>query len=125
MKNLKMYIKLMKNKNARIIGGMETTFIILLVMGLVVAFSIDNIIINYLVVMVSGLSLGSLLYRKQYEMRARYVLMGLSFIIGYIVGVRISIRLRLGFVFLISIVFGYVIYKLFIKSKNFGPVEEV
>jgi len=94
-------------------------------MGLVVAFSIDNIIINYLVVMVSGLSLGSLLYRKQYEMRARYVLMGLSFIIGYIVGVRISIRLRLGSIFLISIVFGYVIYKLFIKSKNITPEEEI
>lgn len=125
MKNLKMYIKLMKNKNARIIGGMETTFIVLLVMGLIVAFSIDNIIINYLVVMVSGLSLGSLLYRKQYEMRARYVLMGLSFIIGYIVGVRISIRLRLGIIFLISIAFGYVIYKLFIKSKNITPEEEI
>ena len=120
-----MYIKLMKNKKARIIGGMETTFIILVIIGLIVAFSIDNIIINYLVVVVSGLSLGSLLYRKQYEMRARYVLMGLSFIIGYIIGVRGSIRLRLGVVFFISIIFGFIIYKLFIKSKNVTPDEEI
>ena len=75
--------------------------------------------------MVLGLSLGFLLYRKQYEMRARYVLMGFSFIIGYIFGVRTSIRLRLGIVFLASIVFGYIIYKQFIKSKNIVPEEEI
>jgi len=114
----------MKNRKARI-GGMEINFIVLLVLGLIVAFSINNIIINYLIVTVSGLGLGFLLYRKQYEMRARYVLMGLSFIIGYIIGVRGSIRLRLGIIFLISIIFGYVIYKLFIKSKNITPEEEI
>jgi len=124
MENLRMYIKLMKNRKARI-GGMEINFIVLLVLGLIVAFSINNIIINYLIVTVSGLGLGFLLYRKQYEMRARYVLMGLSFIIGYIIGVRGSIRLRLGIIFLISIIFGYVIYKLFIKSKNITPEEEI
>lgn len=112
-------------KKARILGGMEWNFIILLTLGIIVAFSIDNLIINYLVVMVSGLGLGFLLYRKQYEMRARYVLMGLSFIIGYIVGVRTSIRLRLGIIFLASIVFGYIIYKQFIKSKNIVPEEEI
>ncbi len=124
MKNSRNYIKLMKKK-ARILGGMEWNFIILLTLGIIVAFSIDNLIINYLVVMVSGLGLGFLLYRKQYEMRARYVLMGLSFIIGYIVGVRTSIRLRLGIIFLASIVFGYIIYKQFIKSKNIVPEEEI
>lgn len=116
------FIKLMKKK-ARLIGGMETSFIIMLVIGIIVALSIDYVIINYLVVMLCGLGLGILLYVKQYEMRARYVLMGLSFIIGYIVGVRISIRFRLFFVFLISIVFGYIIYKLFLKTKKPEPEE--
>ncbi len=121
MKNFRDYIKLMKKKG----GGMEINFIVILVVGLIVAFTIDNLIINYLVVMTAGIGLGILLYVKQYEMRARYVLMGLSFIIGYIVGIRTSIRFRLFFVFLVSIVIGYVIYKIFLKTKKVEPEEEL
>ena len=116
------FIKLMEGKKA---GGMEVLFIFLLVIGLIVALTIDSLIVNYLVVVLSGLGMGILLYQRRYDMKGRYILSFLSFIIGYIVGVRSGIRIRLLIVFLMSIVFGYFLYKQFLKTKNNFPETEI
>jgi hypothetical protein len=106
------FIKLINSKKAQ---GMEIVFIILLIMGLVVALVVDNVFLTYLIVIVSGIGMGFLLYQKRNELRGKYMIACLSFIIGYIVASS-GIRIRLIVVFIISIILGYNIYRQFLKT---------
>jgi len=107
------FIKLINSKKAQ---GMEILFIILLIIGLVVALVVDNVFLTYLIVIVSGIGMGFLLYQKRNELRGKYMVSCLSFIIGYIVA-NSGIRIRLIIVFLISIFLGYMVYKQFLKTR--------
>jgi len=107
------FIKLINSKKAQ---GMEILFIVILIIGLVVALMVKNLVLTYLIVVVSGLGMGFLLYQKRNELRGKYMIACLSFIIGYIVA-NSGIRIRLVIVFMMSIVFGYLIYKQFLKTR--------
>ena len=108
------FIKLINSKKAQ---GMEILFIVILIVGLIVAFVVKNTVLTYLIVVASGIGMGFLLYQKRNELRGKYIISCLSFIMGYIIA-NSGIRLKLVIVFIVSIVFGYLIYKQFLKTKS-------
>jgi len=109
-----MYINLMKNKK----GQYLWIFVVLALIGFVISIFIENPAINYVVVLISGFGLGALMYEKRDEMKTHYVIAAIAFISGYVLGVRTAIRMKLAVIFLVSIVFGYFIYKHFSSIKN-------
>ena len=104
----------MKNNKSQYLG----IFIVLLLLGFIISLVIEEPVLNYAVVIISGFGLGALLYEKREELKTHYVIACIAFISGYVFGARTGIRIKLAIVFVCSIIFGYFIYKCFLDIKN-------
>jgi len=104
----------MKNKKGQYIW----IFAVLAVIGFLISIFIENPAVSYIVVLISGFGLGALLYEKRDSLKSHYIIAAIAFISGYVFGARTGIRFNLTIVFIVSIIFGYVIYKRFLILRN-------
>jgi len=75
------------NKRADFAGSwVEILFIVLLLIGIVLSVLAGNTIFSYIIISLSGLLFGRLLYEKRKSFLPAYYLIIFGFLIGYILG---------------------------------------
>ncbi|MBR9675919.1 hypothetical protein GOV05_02830 [Candidatus Woesearchaeota archaeon] len=90
----------------------EYVFIFLLVMGFAISFSIDNLVIVYLVSYVAGLQCGVVTYTSMKRtMRFPVWLIIIGFLLGYLLGSFQASKFAIILLFLIGLVNGHMLFK--------------
>ena len=89
---------------------MEFWFLVLMAIGVVIALSSPSAAISYIIMFLSGMLAGRLLYERKDKMQFPYLMIIIGFVIGYLIGVyygsrRVSIAL-----FIIGMILSYKLY---------------
>ncbi len=100
---------------------MEFFFIVLMVLGIVIALAAPNAFISYLIIFMAGFFAGKVMFERKTNIRFPYVVIFIGFLIGYLLGVYYGSRLAVGAMFLLGALVGYKVYqKGLIRDLKFG-----
>ena len=67
---------------------MEFWSAVLMILGLVLALFTSSAVINYLLIFVSGMFAGRIIYERQHKIIFPYYVIIAAFLIGYLIGMR-------------------------------------
>ena len=67
---------------------MEFWSVVLMVIGLVLALFTSSAVINYLLIFVSGMFAGRIIYERQHKTVFPYYVIIAAFLVGYLIGMR-------------------------------------
>ena len=89
---------------------MEFWFFVLMVIGVLIALSAPSAAISYMVIFLSGMLAGRLIYERKDKIQFPYLMIIIGFVVGYLIGVyygsrRVSIAL-----FIIGAILSYKLY---------------
>jgi hypothetical protein len=85
----------------------EFIFFILMILGFVIALSAPSAVISYIVVFLSGMIGGRLLYQRKKRLTIPYYLILIGFILGYAIGTYYGSRQVVIILFVLGILFSY------------------
>ncbi len=71
----------------------EGFFVILFILGIVIASMIQSAVLSYIIAFLSGLLFGKLIYHKKKDAFAHYALLTIGFVIGYTIGNGVGSRM--------------------------------
>ena len=91
----------------------EFLFLALVVIGIVVALLSPSAVISYIIILISGIFAGRLIYSRKNKIRFPYFMIIAGFAIGYLIGVYYGNKIIAALLFAIGAVLGY---KLFDKK---------
>jgi len=91
----------------------EFFFLVVVLLGIVVSLLAPSAVISYLVIFLSGIFAGRLIYERKNKIRFPYFMIIIGFVIGYIAGVYYGNRKVVMVLFVIGAIIGY---KLFDKK---------
>ena len=91
----------------------ESFFLALVVIGILVALAAPSAVISYIVIFLSGIFAGRLIYERKNKIQFPYFMIIAGFVIGYLIGVYYGSRRVVIALFVIGAVLGY---KLFDKK---------
>jgi hypothetical protein len=85
----------------------EFFFFLLMVVGLIVSLAAPSAVISYLVVFLSGMIGGRLLYERKKKLTFPYYIILVGFLIGYLIGVAYGSRRVIIILFILGILLSY------------------
>ncbi len=88
----------------------EVFFFILLVLGFLIALAAPSAVISYIVIFISGLIAGRLMYDRKDKGVFPYFLIIIGFFIGYLLGAYRGEREVMSVLFILGALIGYYIY---------------
>lgn len=88
----------------------EVVFIILLALGLFLSVTAANVYLNFIVIFISGLVFGRLLYQERMNTKLAFYLIIFGFLVGYIIGSYYTSKLAVVFFFVLGIAISYYIH---------------
>lgn len=88
----------------------EFFFFILMVIGIVVAISVPSAVIGYIVIFISGIMAGRILYWRKSALKFAYIMVIVGFLIGYIIGSFYGSRKIIFILFVIGVFLGHYLY---------------
>ena len=89
---------------------MEFFFVVLMFIGIFVALLSPSAVISYLIIFVSGMFAGRLIYERKNKIRFPYIMITAGFVIGYLIGVYYGNRGIVIALFVIGAIFSYKLY---------------
>ena len=99
---------------------MEFFFIISIAIGLMLAFIVPSAIVSYILILLSGLAAGRLIYEKKDKIILPYLVIIAGFLISYLIGMRYGDRAVVVESFIIGTFAGYYLFeKKIIKDTRF------
>jgi uncharacterized membrane protein len=84
--------------------------VLLMVIGFLVAVTIDNMLLNYIVVFIAGLMAGRLLYGRRKTTKFTHYLIVVGFLVGYLIGSYAYNKKLIAAVFILSAVLSYYLH---------------
>ena len=88
----------------------ESFFLALMVIGIVVALSAPSAVISYIIIFLSGIFAGRLIYERKHKMKFPYVMIIAGFVIGYLIGVYYGSRMVVIALFVTGAILSYKLY---------------
>ena len=92
---------------------MEFFFLVVMIIGIVIALLVPNAIISYIIIFLSGIFAGRLIYARKKKTQLPYFMIIAGFAIGYLIGVYYGSKMVAVLLFVVGAIFGY---KLFDKK---------
>jgi len=89
---------------------MEFFFLILMMLGILIALSAPSAVISYFIIFLSGLFAGRLIYERKNKIQLPYFMIIAGFVIGYLLGVYYGSRKIVIALFVIGAILGYKLY---------------
>lgn len=97
---------------------MELLFVALMVVGIIVALAVPSAVISYMVIFLSGIFAGRLIYERRNNIKLPYFLIIAGFFIGFLIVANYGSRIIVGIFFVIGAVFSYKLYEKRILSDT-------
>ena len=88
----------------------ESLFFVLMIIGIIVALAVPSAVLSYLIIFVSGMMAGRIMYWRKDKMRFAYYLIILGFLIGFVIGTYYGSKQIVILLFLIGSVLSYYLY---------------
>lgn len=92
---------------------MEFFFFALMIIGVIIALTAPSAVISYIIIFLSGMFAGRLIYEKKNKIQFPYFMIIVGFVIGYLIGVYYGSR---GVAIVLFVVGAVVSYKLYEKK---------
>jgi len=93
------------------INWAETFFFILMVIGVIIALSAPSAMISYIVIFVSGMFAGRIIYFRQHTLKSGYYIIIIGFLVGYLIGSYYGSRKVIIILFAIGAILSYYLYE--------------
>ena len=99
---------------------MELFFLVLVIIGIFIAFSSPSAFISYIMILLSGIFAGRLIYERKNKIQLPYFMIIAGFVIGYLIGVYYGSRRIIILLFVLGMILGYKLYdKKILKDTRF------
>ena len=99
---------------------MEFFFVILMVLGLLVALASPSAVIIYFIIFFIGIFAGRLIYERKNNIQLPYFLIIAGFVVGYLIGVYYGDRRLMIILFVLGSIISYKLYdKKILKDIRF------
>lgn len=92
---------------------MEFFFVLLMIIGVLIALSAPSAVISYFIIFLSGMFAGRLIYERKNKIQFPYFMIIVGFVIGYLIGVYYGSR---RIVIVLFVIGAFVSYKLYDKK---------
>ncbi|MAG91527.1 hypothetical protein CMO83_02525 [Candidatus Woesearchaeota archaeon] len=89
---------------------MEFFFLILTIIGLLFALLAPSAVISYIIIFISGLFAGRVIYERKSKIVFPYLVIIAGFLIGYLIGARYGNHIFVFVLFLVGAVLSYKLY---------------
>ncbi|MBI3027682.1 hypothetical protein HYY70_06240 [Candidatus Woesearchaeota archaeon] len=89
---------------------MEFFFLALMIIGILIALSAPSAVISYIIIFLSGIFAGRLLYERRNNIQFPYFMIISGFVIGYLVGAYYGSRRVIIALFVIGTMLSYKLY---------------
>lgn len=89
---------------------MEFFFIVLMILGILVALASPSAVISYFIIFLVGMFAGRLIYERKNKIQLPYFLIIAGFVIGYLIGVYYGNRRLMIILFVIGTILSYKLY---------------
>lgn len=88
----------------------EFFFFVLMVIGVIVALAAPSAVISYIVIFLSGLFAGRIIYFRNRNLKVGYYIIIIGFLIGYLVGSIYGSRKVIIVLFVLGAILSYYLY---------------
>ncbi|MBS3114118.1 hypothetical protein J4448_03375 [Candidatus Woesearchaeota archaeon] len=88
----------------------EFFFLALVVIGILIALSSPSAVISYIVIFLSGIFAGRLIYERKNKIQFPYFMIIAGFVIGYLIGIYYGSRRVVIALFVIGAILSYKLY---------------
>ena len=88
----------------------EFFFFVVMIIGIIVAISVPSAVIGYLVIFISGIMAGRIIYWRKHSMYFAYFLIIIGFLIGFLIGSYYGNRKIIFILFVLGAFLGYYLY---------------
>lgn len=89
----------------------EYVFIVLMLVGLIVALASPSAFISYIVVFFSGMIAGRVFYFRRNKLKAAYYIIIFGFLVGFLIGSVYGEKTIVILLFVLGAVFGYQLFE--------------
>ncbi|MBI2660535.1 hypothetical protein HYX07_05210 [Candidatus Woesearchaeota archaeon] len=89
---------------------MEFFFVLLMIIGIVVALASPSAVISYFIIFVVGIFAGRLIYERRRNIQLPYFLIIAGFVIGYLIGVYYGNKRLMIVLFVLGSIISYKLY---------------
>ena len=89
---------------------MEFFFLVLMIIGVIIAISAPSAIISYVIIFVSGMFAGRLIYERKNKIQLPYFMIIAGFVIGYLIGVYYGSKRVVIILFVLGAILSYKLY---------------
>ena len=86
---------------------MEFFFIVLMIIGLTMALMAPSAVISYILVFLSGLFAGRIIFRRKHNIVFPFLVIIIGFLIGYMIGIRYGNRAVIALLYMAGAVISY------------------
>ena len=99
---------------------MEFFFFVLMVIGILIALASPSAVISYIIIFLSGIFAGRLIYERKNKIQLPYFMIIAGFVIGYLIGVYYGNKRVIIILFMIGAILSYNLYnKKILKDTRF------
>ena len=99
---------------------MEFFFLALMIGGILIALASPSTFISYVIIFISGMFAGRLIYERKNKMQFPYIVIIAGFVIGYLIGIYYGSRRIAVALFVIGAILSYKLYdKKILKDTRF------
>ena len=89
---------------------MEFWFFVIMIIGILIALSAPSAIISYIIIFLSGIFAGRLIYERKNKIQFPYFMIIAGFVIGYLIGIYYGSRRVVIALFVIGAILSYKLY---------------
>ena len=90
---------------------MEFFFFVLMILGIFIALFAPSAIISYVIIFISGMFAGKMIYERKHKIKFPYVIIIIGFVIGYAIGVYYGSKIIAIVLFIVGYVVGNKLYE--------------
>lgn len=99
---------------------MEFFFFVLMVVGVIIALAAPSAVISYIIIFLSGMFAGRLIYERRDKIQFPYLMIIAGFVVGYLIGVWYGNRIVVIVLFVVGAILSYKLYeKKILKDVRF------
>jgi ABC-type uncharacterized transport system YnjBCD permease subunit len=99
---------------------MEFWFFVLMLIGVLIALAAPSAAISYLMIFISGMFAGRLIYERKHKFKFPYLVIIAGFIIGYVAGAYYGSRKMIFVLFIVGAIASHYLYdKKVLKDSRF------
>jgi hypothetical protein len=89
---------------------MELFFVIIMVLGIIMALSARNASLSYLTILIAGFFAGRIIFERKGKIKFPHIVIILGFLLGYVIGAYYGNRKFIAVLFLVGAIVGYKVY---------------